>query len=212
MSVIRVQVADDHDVVRWGLQTLLEREPDLKWAEPAIVSGTDYARCVEAGRADVLVQDLRMPGLDVFTELRRLTARGPKPRVLVITAQADPLLVQAAAERGAAGYLLKEEALSAHLATAVRAIARGQRWYSPLAADAFLPGGGAVPDTLTAHERDILRLMAEGLTPNAMAARLGVSTHNVYRTQAHLREQHAVQSNEHLMALAFRQHWVPVVD
>ena len=103
-KTIRVQIADDHDVVVQGVTSILEAESDIEVVGPAITSGDDLMEKLREVKPDVLLLDVKMPNFDMLTALDRLTGLAPRLRIIVVTAQQDPQLVKAAAEKGAAGY------------------------------------------------------------------------------------------------------------
>src|SRR2546423_1665173 len=94
---IRVQIADDHDVVIQGLSSILKSQVDIEIVEPPITSGADLLKNIRAAQPDVLLLDVQMPEFDVLTSLGQLAAFMPRLRIIIITAQRDPQLVKAAA-------------------------------------------------------------------------------------------------------------------
>jgi DNA-binding NarL/FixJ family response regulator len=189
--VIRVLVADDHTVVRQGLVGLLEAGGDLE----VVAEAADGAEAVERALATqpaVAVVDLSMPRLSGLEAVRRIRQALPQTRVLVLTRHDDEEYVLAAVRAGAAGYLVKDSA-AADLLAAVRAVAGGEGWFGPQAARALAEGWrrppGAPDDpyaTLTPREREVVHLVAEGLTTKEVARRLGVrpKTADNHRTRA----------------------------
>ncbi len=133
----------------------------------------------------------------------------PRLRVIIVTAQRDSLLVKAAAERGAAGYILKEEALSSLLPLAIRDVAAGSLWFSPKASQ-YLIRGGAKPIELSTYQLDVLRLMVHGDTPEAIASALQRSVSAIYSAQTQIREKLGVQTNEQAIVTALRERLVPL--
>ncbi len=176
---IRVVVADDDPRVRTDFTTLLELEADL------VVVGTaaDGAAAVDLGarlRPDVVVMDVRMPGLDGIEATRRLRARvGDRSRVLVVTTFDLDEYVLGAVRAGAAGFLLKDRAPDL-LAPAVRTVAAGDGIVSPRATARLLrelaaPVAVGPPGGLTEREADLVALLARGLTNEEIAARARIS-------------------------------------
>lgn len=207
--MIRVQIADDHELILKGIQATLQDQTDIQVVAPLIQSGTGLLQKIETAKADVLLMDLRMPDFDAFIALEQLAARGPRPRVIVLTAQHDSLLVQAAADRGAAGYILKDEALTAQLPAAIRDVAHGRKWFSPRASQHLLTRDSR--DALSAQQRDVLRLMASGKTPDEIAKALHRQPTLIYKVQEHIRDKLGVETNEQAILLALRERLVPVV-
>ena len=174
---IRVFIADDHPVVHAGIVGLLSKEPDIH-----IVGETGDGGQVEhlaaLGAPDVLVLDVNMPGLDPVAVTRRLTAQRPALRILVLTAYDDDAYVTGLLSAGATGYVLKDEALET-LVAAVRAVARGESWLSQRIAGRLarqaLAREPVAPGPLTPRERQVLRLLALGLSNDEIAERLVIT-------------------------------------
>jgi len=179
---IRVVLADDHPVVRAGVKTFLEKEPDLR-VVGEIAAGSEVETLTSHWQPDVLVLDVNMPGLDPVAATRRLKEQGPTLRILVLTAYDDDAYVTGLLAAGAMGYLLKEEALET-LVAAIRAVARGESWLSQriagrLARRAVARVEGAEAEPLTSREREVLHLLALGLSNDEIAGRLVISRRTV---------------------------------
>lgn len=163
-TALRLVLVDDHPVVRQGLRGMLEAEPDLAVVGEA-GSGAEAVALARAVRPDVVLMDLRMPGMDGATATERILADSPDSRVVVLTTYETDADILRAVEAGAAGYLLKD-ASAVDLAAAVRAAARGETVLAPSVATRLVsrlrnPGGSA---PLSARELQVLRLVARGLT------------------------------------------------
>ena len=183
--MIRVLVADDQDLIRTGLRMILENAEDMEVVGEA-EDGAAAADLAAATRPDVVLMDVRMPGTDGLAAIRRIRAELPDgPRVLVLTTFDLDEYVYAALRAGAAGFLLKD-ALAADLLSAVRAVARGDAIVAPpitrrlierhIGAESDpLPRTVAELDRLTGREREVLELVARGLSNIEIAERLYVT-------------------------------------
>jgi DNA-binding NarL/FixJ family response regulator len=172
-TAIRVLVADDHAVVRAGIVALLASEPDIT----VVGEATDGEQAVERALAlqpDVVVMDVRMPGLTGDAATARIRERDPAVRVLVLTTYESDASILAAIEAGASGYLLKA-APAEELIAGVRSVAAGEVALSPaIAAQLVTRMRAPAPTALTARETEVLRLVAEGLSNRAIGERLFV--------------------------------------
>ena len=172
---IRILLADDHALVRAGLRALLAGEPDLMLVGEATTGDEARERCV-ALRPAVLLLDLRMPGPPATATVPWLRAHCPATRVIMLTAHREDAWVRGLLDCGAAGYVLKDDALDA-IPQAVRAVAAGGRWVSPAVLPALLhPPGDANPEALTSREGEVLALVAAGRTSKEVGAALGIGT------------------------------------
>jgi DNA-binding NarL/FixJ family response regulator len=177
--VIRVVLADDHGVIRDGLGRLISALDDVELVGVA----ADGAQAVELCRRlapDVVLMDLDMPVLDGIEATRRVLAAQPQTAVLVLTAFSDRTRITGALEAGACGYLLKDVDAS-RVAEGIRAAARGESPLDPRAARTILDARSA-PDPLAGlspREREVLRLLVEGLPNKLIARRLEISEKTV---------------------------------
>ena len=177
--MIRVLIVDDHPLVRQGLTAVLAAEPDIEIVY-AIGDGAQAAGAAADGRADVVLMDLSMPGMNGTDATRDVLDRCPDVRVVVFTSFAEHARVQTAIDAGAVGYLLKDTEPD-DLVQALRDAAAGHAPISPRAALALLPQRTpAAPTTnLTPREREVLSLVAVGLPNKTIARRLWISEKTV---------------------------------
>jgi two-component system nitrate/nitrite response regulator NarL len=205
---IRVVVADDHPLLRDAIERAVRQRPELELVAAA-ADGRDALRAIRELAPDVAVLDLRMPGLDGIQILNAATRDGLATRVLILSASGDPELVYEAIQGGAAGYFLKEADRDAIL-DAIAAVARGQTAIDPdLQAGVFeqIRLRGIVDDrpVLTAREREVLALTAEGLSGPQIAERLIVALPTVKTHQARLYEKLGVSERAAAVAEAMRR-------
>ncbi|MFG1819493.1 response regulator [Kribbella sp. NPDC049174] len=181
--MIRVVLADDHPVVRAGLSALLTSLPGIEVVGVA-ATGREAIREVVTSRPDVAVLDLQMPDLDGFAATRELARSAPDVAVLVLTMFEDDDSVFAAMRAGARGYLVKG-AEQDEIARAIRAVAAGEAIFGPGVARRVLSFFSAPPPAaepfpeLTTRERQILDLLAAGLSNTAIANRLDLAAKTV---------------------------------
>jgi DNA-binding NarL/FixJ family response regulator len=170
---IRILLADDHPPLRAGLAAILNSQPDLKVVAEA-GSGPEAEAAV--GKIDIYILDLRMPEGDGITTIKRLIARDPATRVLVLTTYDNEEDIFQALEAGARGYLLKDTTKE-ELIEAVRQVHRGER-YLPQAVAARL-ADRLIRPSLTPRELDVLRLVSRGRSNKEMASAMFVSEETV---------------------------------
>ena len=184
---MRVLLADDHLVVRAGLRALLGTLPGMEVAGEA-ADGAEAVREAQILQPDVVLMDVRMPGMDGVEATRQISARVPSAAVLILTMYEDDATVFTAMQAGARGYLLKDVGQD-ELATAIRSVAAGQAIFGPGVAARVLAqvgtaGGRPATDgtafpQLTGREHAVLELLASGLRTAAIAERLFLSPKTV---------------------------------
>jgi DNA-binding NarL/FixJ family response regulator len=179
----RVLLVDDHPLVRQGLRSLLELKADLQVVGEA-ADGHEALALIASLDPDVTLLDVRMPGMDGLAVLRALRERDPGRRVVLLTTFDDDAVVIEALRIGVQGFLLKDVGLEP-LAEAIRRVAAGETLPLPAATERALralsaakPAGfpsAQLPDSLTAREQEVLRLMARGLSNREISLALGTA-------------------------------------
>jgi DNA-binding NarL/FixJ family response regulator len=202
---ISVLIVDDHPVVRQGLRALLEVQDGIEVAGEAGDGGAELSLAAEHA-PDVILLDLRLPGLDGVAVLGELQARGDPARVLVLTSATDPASARAAVRSGAAGVLYKDVDPDA-LVRAIRAVHDGHLLLAPEAAGTLLrpenPGSGGLY-SLTNREREVLAELARGRSNREIARTLHVSEKTVKAHVSSVLAKLGVQDRTQAALLAVR--------
>jgi DNA-binding NarL/FixJ family response regulator len=210
MGTIRVVLADDHTVVRRGMRSLLEQAGDIEIVAEA-ADGHQALASIEANRPDVLVTDISMPGLTGIELAERVVRDYPQTRVLILSMHNDKAYATKALASGAAGYLLKD-AGAAECEAAVRAVVRGESYLSPGISGHVVSEyarlaqaeAAAATDPLTERQREVLRMIAEGLPTKSIARRLDISVKTVEAHRGQLMERLGIREVAGLVRYAVR--------
>lgn len=210
MARIRVAVVDDQTLIRDGIAALLALLPDLEVVGKA-ASGDQALELAARQSPDVVLMDVRMPGMNGIAATREICARLPAARVIVLTTFDDDEYVFEALRAGAAGYLLKN-ADPDHLAQAIRAVHAGQSILDPAVTAKVVHYLNRLPpdaapqslsaERLTDRERDILRLMAQGVSNGEIARRLALSEGTVKNHVSHILGKLGARDRAHAVRLA----------
>jgi DNA-binding NarL/FixJ family response regulator len=208
---IKIVLADDHQIVRHGLRTLLRGEPDLKVVAEAD-NGRAALRLVKELRPDIVIMDISMPDLNGIEATRQVREEHPGVKVIALSMHSDSLFVLNMLKAGASGYLLKDCALE-ELVQAIRAVMKGKTYLSPGISDIvikdFVSGwtstGGSAFGTLSHREREVLQLMAEGHPTTKIGEILCVSVKTVEAHRKSIMNKLGIRSIAELTKYAIRQ-------
>jgi DNA-binding NarL/FixJ family response regulator len=188
MSQIRVLIADDHELVRYALRTMLDAEADIAVVGEAEDTESAVAACVSAN-PDVLVLDLRMPGDGGVEVCRRVREACPSTRVLVLTSYDEDEELFGALSAGACGYLLKDTRPD-RIVHAIRTVADGQSVFDSTIAERVLAGKPSanlsLDDPLSEREMEVLQLMAGGLSNKEIGRSLWIGETTVKTHVSHI--------------------------
>ncbi len=186
MAQIRIVLADDHTIIRSGLRLLLEQQPDFKVVAEAS-DGRNAVELVARHKPEVAILDIGMPELNGIEATRQILAAEPATQIVILSMHSDEGYVLRALKAGARAYILKNSA-EADLIRAVRSVADGKSFFSPVISKMLLEDyvrqirDKQVEDSydlLTPREREILQLIAEGKTNKEVANILHLSVHTV---------------------------------
>jgi DNA-binding NarL/FixJ family response regulator len=212
MSKLRILLADDHTVVRAGLRSLLEQQPDLE----VVGEAGDGRRAVElAGslQPDVAVLDIGMPQLNGIEAARQITGSRPETAVVILSMHSDEAYVMRALKAGARAYLLKDSA-ETDLIRAIRSVSQGKSFFSPKVSRVLVEdyvrlleqrGAADTYELLTTREREILQLLAEGKTNKEVASLLNLSVYTVETHRTHILQKLNLHSTAELVLYAVRK-------
>ena len=209
MTKIRILLADDHTLVRAGIRGLLEGLSGVEVVGEA-GDGTEAMRQAHDLRPDLVLLDVGMPGLNGLEAAARIMAIDATIRVVILSMHTSEEYVLRALRAGCAGYLVKGSAVT-ELEVAVRAVARGETYLSPVVSRRVVEdyvhrtGGAADPlDALTPRQREILQLVAEGNTSKDIAQRLGLSFKTIETHRSQIMERLGVHDVAGLVRFALR--------
>ena len=198
---ITALIVDDHEVVREGLRLSLSRAPHIRVIGEA-ADGESAVELAERRKPDVVIMDVRMPGMDGLEATKILTERVPGSAVLIFTAYSERSLLSRGLESGAKGYVLKE-APHETLLRAIEKVASGEGFVDPALMPAFLTGKD--DDTLTTREREILQLLADGMSNADVATKLFISQETVKSHVRHILAKLEADTRTQAVAIALRE-------
>jgi DNA-binding NarL/FixJ family response regulator len=213
---IRVLLADDHQLFRDGLRSLLQRSPGFTVAGEA-ADGLETLQLAAQLQPDVVLLDISMPGLNGVEVTRRLAAEVPETRVVILSMHADRRFVAETLRAGASGYLLKDSAFP-DVVRAIQAALQGHVFLSPAITDVVAqdfasrakPAADSAFHRLSPREREVLQLLAEGRATKEIAGKLAVSTKTVETHRRQIMEKLGLHSVAELTKYAIREGLTPL--
>ncbi len=201
---ITILIADDHPVVRMGLRTLLEREPDCRVVAEAD-DGVAAVSLAEQCHPDILILDLMMPGRNGMDVIDEIVRQAPSTRVIVLSMHCDRAYVDEAFRRGARGYVAKDS-LGERIQVAVRTVMTGGQFIAE--APPVAPYGRTAPAApvrpLTPREREILASIAKGMSNKEIALHLSISVRTVETHRSRI--MHKLELKSHAALIRFALH------
>jgi DNA-binding NarL/FixJ family response regulator len=202
----RILLADDHVILRQGVKAVLEREGFEIAGQ--VTDGREAVRCAREIRPDVVVLDFSMPELNGLDAAREILREDRRARIIMLTRHTDDQYVLEALRTGIRGYVVKTQA-AADLVQALHDVLRGLVYLSPLVSQAvvqaYLTRSDMPASPLSARERQVLQLVAEGCTNKEIAQRLGVSVKTAEAHRGHIMEKLDIHDTAGLVRYAIRQ-------
>jgi two-component system, NarL family, response regulator NreC len=212
MSKIRILVADDHGIVRKGLRFLLDRQADMEVVGEAS-EGREAMRLCEELSPNIVIMDVAMPQLNGIDATSQIIKANPRIGIIMLSMHADESYLVRALSAGAKGYLLKDSA-EVDLVRAVQVVAQGRPFFSPKIAQSLLEdyvralqdrGLQDSYELLTAREREVLQLLAEGKSNKEVATILDLSTYTVETHRTNLMHKLNLHNTAEIVLYAVRK-------
>lgn len=208
---IRIIIADDHEIMREGLRAMIEKQPDMEIVAEA-ENGRTAVRLAREHKPDVFIMDVSMPDLNGIEATRQIVAEVPRVKVLALSMHSDSQFVSEMLTAGVSGYLLKDCAFE-ELTRAIYAVYKNQSYLSPSIAHTVIKDYVQQQSTdettasaiLTAKEREVLQLIAEGHTTKQIASSLHVSVKTIETHRKKIMEKLNIHSIAELTKFAIRQ-------
>lgn len=212
MKPLRILVADDHDLMRRGLKSLLESHPGWTICAEAH-TGREAVTKAEELKPDIVILDITMPELNGVEAARRILKASPNTEILVLSVHYSDQLIRDILEAGVRGYIVKSDS-DRDLVIAVEALANHKPFFTPRATELILSNfnskgaPGEIPDViserLTSREREIVQLLSEGKTSKEVASVLGISVKTAETHRANIMRKLEIHSVSELVRYAVR--------
>jgi DNA-binding NarL/FixJ family response regulator len=216
VNPVRILIADDHEVVRRGLRALLETRPDWEISGEA-VTGRQAVEETKRLTPDVVIMDISMPEMNGLEATRQIRKAVPQTQILILSVHDSEQLVREVLEAGARGYVLKSDA-GRDLIAAVESLCQHKPFFtarvSEMMIEGYLKSGGAAEmnkealNPLTAREREIVQLLAEGRSNKEVASLLAISVKTVETHRSHIMAKLNLHSMSDLVRYAVRNQLV----
>ncbi len=205
--MISILVADDHSLIRAGIRRVVESEADLKLVAEA-EDGQQAVAMFRTHRPDVVLLDIRMPGLSGLEALEQIRCEAPGVRAILLSVRGESAMVQSAVALRADGFLLKSSQVG-EIPTAIRAVMRGGNYFSPVIAREIVeqvrnPSPEGPFMALSLRERQVLHGIAEGQSAKEIASELGISTKTTESHRTSLMRKLGIRKATELVRYAVR--------
>ena len=199
----RLLAVDDHPTVRSGLSLLFQEHEDLELISDA-ETGEEALEQVERHDPEVVIMDVRLPGIDGISAIKRIAENAPNVKTVIFSAYGDKRLLSDAITAGARGYVMKGSPPE-DLIRAVRTVASGRPFVDPSLSPALIMTGPASDAPLSEREREILQLLAGGLHTEEVASRIGLSAETVKSDTKRAIQKLEADTRVHAVAIALRK-------
>ena len=200
---IKCLAVDDHPSVREGLALLFAGTPDIQLVD-TVHSGEEVLDAVKRHAPQVVIVDVRLPGMDGISTVKRLAEQAPKAGTVIFSAYGDKRLLSDAISAGARGYVMKGSPPE-DLLRAIRTVSSGNAFVDPSLSPTLLMTQGLADAPLSEREREILQLLAEGLHTEEVAQRIGLSAETVKSDTKRAITKLEADGRVHAVAIALRQ-------
>lgn len=209
---VKVLIAEDHTIVREGLKALLGSDPDLEICGEAD-NGKDAIKLVQGLNPDIVLMDLSMPRIHGLEAIREIRKTNPATKILVLTVHDDEEYISATLRSGASGYVLKNDSYN-ELLSSIKTVLSGKPYLSPAISQTIIQGylHGKKSDhvrtgyeTLTARERETLKLIAEGIRNREIAEFMGISSKTAEKHRSNLMKKLDLHSVSAITAFAAKK-------
>jgi DNA-binding NarL/FixJ family response regulator len=194
---------DDHATVRQGLALMFRQADDLELVG-TVETGEDAVSAIRRHKPQVVIMDVRLPGMDGISALKRLKEAAPSVKTVMFSAYGDRRLLSDAIAAGARGYVMKGSPPE-DLLRAIRTVVAGKAFVDPSLSPVLIMTNGMLDAPLTEREREILQLLAEGLHTEEVAARMGLSAETVKSDTKRAIQKLEADTRVHAVAIALRQ-------
>ncbi len=209
MLEYKIILADDHEILRQGLRSLIEKDKTFKIVGQ-VKDGEELLKALKSIRCDLVILDLSMPQMDGMAAMKEIRERYPNVKILVLTMQKDGEHFRHAVLNGANGYVLKEEAYD-QLMLAMKTVLKGKQYFSPsmsaLITDQYVrsidEAVESSPNILTKRELQVLKLVASGLSNKNIATQLKLSIRTVETHRVNLTHKLGIKNTAQLVKYAF---------
>ncbi|MDQ7988918.1 MAG: response regulator transcription factor [Candidatus Dactylopiibacterium sp.] len=201
---VRLMLVDDHPLVRDGLRVRLSTVPGFEVVAEA-ADGASALLALDAAPPDVVLMDIGMRGMSGIELVHEFHERQPQVQVIMLTMHDQPQYVVEAFRQGARGYVLKDSPAQ-EIVAAIHAVMAGKRYYSAGVADALAAGAMPAP-LLTQREKEVLTLIAEGLSSKEIATRLDLSVRTVETHRLNIKRKYEIEGSSALVKFAVERKW-----